>query len=283
MSVVACGERVEVPPAHVGKILTPEGYRESSVPPSKFRLDPCIWYCDKLVLLEAADRGIKESMNLFMPKDQLNMSFDIRATISISNDKTTVDTIFDRVPATDQNNKISLDKVYNTYAQQKFRSVTRSVLSNYTINEVAANRQLVETALFDQLQKELAPTPIKLLQLGLADVQFPEVIVKAKEIAKEREVEIEKAQAERQIALTRAEAELELAKKDRLVRLEKARTIKEENELTSQSVTNKYLEYKKLEVMEKIAESGSAIYVPLDADLVLLGGETKNVIPLKGN
>jgi predicted small lipoprotein YifL len=34
----ACGQKVEVPPAHVGKIMTKDGYQESLIPTSKFRL-----------------------------------------------------------------------------------------------------------------------------------------------------------------------------------------------------------------------------------------------------
>ena len=49
LSLGACAERVEVPPAHKGKILTKNGYKPETVSPSKFRLDWCWWYCDKLV------------------------------------------------------------------------------------------------------------------------------------------------------------------------------------------------------------------------------------------
>ena len=276
----ACGQKVNVPPAHVGKILTPEGYREGTVYPSKFRLAPCIAFCDKLVTLETADRGIRERMKLFMPKDQLNMQFDVRATVSISNDDKTVNAIFDKIVA-GKDDKISLMEVYNTYAQQKFRSVSRSIMSEYSINEIAANRAAVEQKLFDGLVKALAPTPIKVLQIGLADIQFPAVIVKAKELAKEREVAIEQARAENLVLLEKAKGELQVAKKNRLVRLEKARTIKEENRLVALSVTDKYLKYRQLEVMELIAKSGSAIYVPLGTDLVMLGDTKARVIPIK--
>jgi regulator of protease activity HflC (stomatin/prohibitin superfamily)/predicted small lipoprotein YifL len=278
-TLTACGEKVEVPPAHVGKILTSEGYREQTVMPSKFRLPACLTYCDKLITLETSDKGIKETMQLFMPKDQLNMTFDIRATVSISNNDSIVNKIFDRVVA-GEDDHISIDEVYEIYAKQKFRSITRSILSNYKINQIAENREAVEQKLFDGLVEALKPTPIKVLQIGLADVQFPSVIVKAKETAKEREVAIQQAEAEKLVALTKAEGELELAKKDRLVRLEKALTIKEENELTAKSVTEKYLKYKQLEVMEAIAKSGSAIYIPIGTDLVLVGDS--KVIPMKG-
>lgn len=42
--VTSCGPKVEVPPAHVGKIMTKDGYQESLVPTSKFRLPWCWAY-----------------------------------------------------------------------------------------------------------------------------------------------------------------------------------------------------------------------------------------------
>ena len=51
--LAACGERVEVPPAHIGKIMTKDGYQEQTIPTSKFRLPHCWTYCDKLVLLDS--------------------------------------------------------------------------------------------------------------------------------------------------------------------------------------------------------------------------------------
>ena len=33
----ACGVKVEVPPAHVGKIMTKDGYQDNLIPTSKFR------------------------------------------------------------------------------------------------------------------------------------------------------------------------------------------------------------------------------------------------------
>lgn len=270
----ACGERVEVPPAYVGKILTRHGYQEGFVDPSKFRLEPCWAYCDKLITLQTSDGAINESMELFMPKDELKMQFSIAATVRISRDEKTINDIFDRIPA-DENNNISLASVYAIYAEQKFLSVSRAVLASYTIDEVANNRAAVETVLFSELERALSKTPIKIVQLGLKDVAFPEVITQAKENAKKREIEIQQAEADKLVAMVKADAELEIARKDRLVRLEKARTIKEENELTAASVTPKYLEYRKLEVLEQIAKSGSAIYVPMDSNLVLMGEGVK--------
>lgn len=38
LALAGCGQAVEVPPAHVGKITTEDGYKENLIPTSKFRL-----------------------------------------------------------------------------------------------------------------------------------------------------------------------------------------------------------------------------------------------------
>ena len=48
--LTACGQRVEVPPAHVAKIMTKDGYQEGVIGTSKFRylhagLTVISWLC----------------------------------------------------------------------------------------------------------------------------------------------------------------------------------------------------------------------------------------------
>ena len=72
--LVACGERVQVPPASYGKIVTPNGYKPELIPPSVFRLTPCITpgaICEQLLVIEASDTKIVETFRVYMPKDEL--------------------------------------------------------------------------------------------------------------------------------------------------------------------------------------------------------------------
>ncbi|WP_444910711.1 SPFH domain-containing protein [Microbulbifer sp. TRSA005] len=162
----ACGERVEVPPAHVGKVLTESGYKPEVVPPSKFRLDMCMFYCDKLVTMTIADFGHLEKFKVFMPKDQLNMSFDVRMTGAISREA--IDSVFDRIPP--DNDNISVNRVYGTYAQPVIRDVVRRVVAKYSINEIASSRESLSHELFNEVSKALKGTPIEIKRLGLADI-----------------------------------------------------------------------------------------------------------------
>ena len=120
--LVACGDRVEVPAAHVAKIMTKDGYKPDTIGTSKFRLDFCMAYCDKLVLLDSSDQAVNEKMELFMPEDKLNMTFDLRLTLIVNPEK--YEELFARIPPANQNGVdfISWQKAYVTYAQQIVRA-----------------------------------------------------------------------------------------------------------------------------------------------------------------
>lgn len=273
--LVGCGSRVEVPPANVGKILTKNGYAPETVPPSKFRLPACWAYCDRLVLLEASDNSLREMLTVFMPKDKLNITVDIRGTFSIPTQPKTIDSIYDRVVAAPSEDSdvsiITASSVYTTYGQQAVRGVVRSEITKYTISEVMAQREVIGQNIHAAIAAKLKETntPISISRFELANVQPPAVIVAAQESAKEREIDIQKAEAEAQIELVKAERALEIAKKDRLVEREKALAIAEQNEIAAKSITPQLLAYRKLETAERIytalAKSSNVVIVPADS------------------
>ena len=272
--LTACGDRVAVPPAHVGKVLTKNGYKPENIPPSKFRLDACIWYCDALILAEMADIGMKENFQLFMPKDQLNMSFDIRFTMSMDDSDASIDSIFSRVPSESTKDTelsgwaqgiIPAMKVYRTYGQPVLREVIRTVVAKYAINEVASSRAAINAEVFEAVSEALDGTPISVKRLAFADIQFPAVIVEAKVKAAERRAAIQQAEANKQVILVNMQTELEKAKAERAVRREKALAAKEENNIFAESVTEKYLKYKSLEVLAAMADNPNSVFVPYQA------------------
>ena len=273
--ITACGSKVEVPPAHVGKILGKNGYAPDTIPPTKFRLPFCVSQCDRLVLLEASDTSLKEKMVIFMPDDRLNLSVDIRGTYSVTADATTVNAIYDRVVAAEVDSSqsiISAAKVYGTYGQQAVRGIVRSEITKYTIQDILANRESIGQNIHAAIVAKLksTKTPIAISRFELADVQPPAVIVAAQEAAKEREIDIQKAEADAQVDIVKAERSLEVAKKERLVEREKAEAIAEQNKIAAKSITPQLLAYRRLEVAEKIyadlAKSDSAvIVVPADS------------------
>ena len=263
VSLAACGSKVEVPAAHVAKIMTKDGYKADTIGTSKFRLDWCWAYCDKLVLLDASDQAVSEKMELFMPEDKLNMTFDLRLTMIINPNK--YEELFARIPPVDQDgvDVISWNKAYVTYAQQIVRAEAREFLSDFTIAEIASSRETINAQLSQRLTKSInEKTPFQVRYVGLADIQYPKIIVEAQENAAERREKVQQEEAQLQISKVQLERQLQEQQLQRKVDVEKAMAEAEVARIQSQSLTSAYIRYRELQILEKLAESDNKVFVP---------------------
>ena len=111
----------------------------------------------------------------------------------------------------------------------------------------------------------LRKTPLVALRFGLADVRFPKVILDQKETAARRRIAIQQEEAEKQIRLVKLQADLEAARAERQIRRERAQAVLEENRIYAESVSDRYLAYRRLEVLEKLASSSNTKWVPFKA------------------
>lgn len=244
-----CGERVEVPPANFGKIVTKDGYQEGMVPTSKFRLPACIVYCDRLVLLEVTDNPYSESLNIFIPEDKLNLGVTVRTTLSVNPKK--AEELFAALPPTSVDKSVSkIDSrvIYNTYASQIIQAEVREYLSQFSIAEIASNNEKVNSELRERLTRVLAErTPFNVRYVGLTDIAYPKIITNAQEAAAERREAIQQEQAQLDISRVKLERELEEARMNRAIEKEKAETEAIAQRLLAESVDSRVLELRRLE------------------------------------
>jgi len=266
--LAGCGQVVEVGPAEVGKVMTKNGYKEQVIPTSKFRLDWCWAYCDKLVVLDASDRSVKETMDLFMPKDKLMMSFDVRATMSL--DPEEFDEVFSNVqpqPSGEEDTlyRIPMEKVYATYARDIIRSEVREFLSQYSIAEIASSRDAINAELTQRLSGVINQrTPFRVRYIGLDDVKYPEIIVSAQEASAERREAINQEKAQLEISRVQLNRKLEEQQLMRKIEIEKAQSEAEVNRILGESMTEDYMAYRSLAVIEKMAESQNKVFMPVE-------------------
>lgn len=277
--LAGCGERVEVPAAHVGKVMTKDGYKESVYPTSKFRLEPCVMYCDKLVLLNVSDNAFNETMQLFMPKDRLNMSFTLQMTLAVRD--SSYDSIFSRITPThaDGLDYIPVERVYTTYAQQIIRAEAREFLSQFTISEIASSRESINTELSQRMTETINKrTPFIVRYAGLSDLKYPEIIVQAQENAAQRREMIQQEEAQLEISKVQLERQLQEQRLQRAIDVERAEAEAQVNKILAQSVTPEYLKYRSLNALDKIADSENKVFIPTEmlntvASQVLLGSQ----------
>lgn len=247
--VTACGPQVEVPPAYVGKIMTKDGYQESLVPTSKFRLPWCWAYCDRLVLLDVSDQAFSEQLSIFIPKDKLELNVQVRTTLSIMPSKT--GELFSSLSPVEVDPSTSIienKKIYSTYAQQIILAETREFLSQYSIAEIASNIEMINNELRVRLTKTLSErTPFSVRYVGLTNVQYPRIITDAQENAARRREQVQQEEAQLEISKVTLERELQEARLKRQIEKEKSETEAEGQRILAQSVDNQVLALRKLE------------------------------------
>jgi regulator of protease activity HflC (stomatin/prohibitin superfamily) len=246
------GEKVEIPAAHVGKIMTKDGYQETLLPPSKFRLPSCITYCDRLVLLDASDRTFDEHLEIFIPKDKLILKATVRTTLSI-NPKRTEELFTSISPLKDEANpeyvsKIPLNSIYLTYGNQIVQMEAREYLSQFSIGEIASSMEQINSELNARLSKALSErSPFTVRSVGITKVEYPKLITDAQEDAAERREKIQQEEAQLQISKVTLERELQEARLRRQIEKEKAETAAEGQRIQALTIDPRVLELRKIE------------------------------------
>lgn len=251
--LAACGQRVEVPPAHVGKIMTKDGYQENLIPTSKFRLDQCWGYCDRLVVMDIADKAYAENLSIFIPEDQLNLGVTVQATLSINPKKT--EELFKSISPkekTDQLSVIENQKIYQTYASQIIQKEVREYLSKFSISQIASSNEKINAELSARLSEIIGTrTPFSVRFVGITGLKYPEIITKAQEAAAERREAIQQEEAQAKVTEVKLTAQLQEARLQRNIEKEKAETEALAQRVLAESVDPRVIKLRQLEI-EKI-------------------------------
>lgn len=259
--MVGCGQKVEVPPGHYGKIMTKDGYQEGLIPASKLRLPFCMNFCDKMVVLDSTDKSYSETLEIFIPADKLNITVDIKATLAV--DPTKTDALFNKLPqrpVTDQYSVIEGPSIYNTYGKQILQTEVRAYMTQYTISEIASNIEKINADIQVLLQKAMGErTPFRVTYAGLSNIQFPPIITNAQIAAAERREQIQKEEAQLAVSKVSMERELQEAKLQRQIEKEKAETEAIKQKTVAESITPQYLRMKELEIEQIKAEKWNGV------------------------
>lgn len=247
--LTGCGQMVEVPPAHLGKIMTKDGYLPDTIGTSKFRLSSCLNYCDKLVLLDVSDRSNTEELSIFIPADKLELSVNVQTTLSLNVNK--ADSLFGTISPQDASNGNSLipwASVYNTYAKQIVLTETREYLSKYSISEIASSMEKVNSDLRILLTKAISEkTPFDVRYVGITKIKYPDIITDAQENAAKRREQIQQEEAQLEISKVSLERELQEARLQRQIDFEKAESEAAAQKVQREVVDTRVLALRKLE------------------------------------
>lgn len=257
-----CGKPVEVTATSVGKIQTKNGFNERIIQPSKFRLDKCWRYCDKLVTLDVSEHRVKESFSTLIPKDDLIMDYSISMTLGIDPQK--YELVFLKVPSIEEDSqyaKIRQRDIYTRFAEAKLETLLPEIVAEFTIGEIASNRGVVNDYIKERVTQELKSTPFKLTHIGLTDVKYPEIIMEAKKKAAERREQQKEIEAQKTLDLLKIENKKEVEKANREIELMKART---KSMVAKEMMSKEYEVLLKYETLNNMANSDNKVIVPTE-------------------
>lgn len=253
-----------IPPAHKGKLLTGSGYQDAVLEPGRqFR-----WWWQDLILLDTSTQTFTEPMVVIL-QDRLELRFEVRFRARMVGDDTVINAMFNDIKIDKHVGVLPLETVYRTYGQMIIQNQARAVLNQYTSHEVFLNYARISQELAESIRPELANTPISLENVIIGEIKFPEVVTKAVEVAKERELDIERERAQNEIEMLRRENEKRLAEAEYETRLTRARTIRDENRMIAEGISPDLLQWRSLEIQEKFAEAsqrgGNQTFIPIEA------------------
>lgn len=255
--VSACS-RETVPPASLGKVLSASGYSVDVKEPGKYWL---AWWND-MVILDTSTQTVSERITVKMA-DNLDLSFVVRFRTRIAGNEKTINTMFSDIKH--DNYKVDLQKVYSVYGKDVIQSASRSVVGKYRAEEVPQNFDKITQELHKLVTERLANSPLEVSNVTLADVVYPDVITKAIEAQAERRLAIETEENIRAVEMVKKTNELSLAKADYEIRVTRANALKAENEITAKGLSPLLLEYRRLDVMEKMADNHNTVFYPFEA------------------
>ncbi|UCE99878.1 MAG: hypothetical protein JSV82_02100 [Planctomycetota bacterium] len=254
----ACGFDT-IPPTFKGKILTTSGYSPDVLEPGKYTL----WGRDEMVYIQTNTATYKEDVKIILD-DKLTLHAEVRFRGRINGTNKVLNAMFnDITPGEDM--IVSFQEVYNVYGRMAVRNKTREVISKYTVEEVHRNYSRLSNEIGVVLIEALSNTPLQISDVAMGEIAYPDVVTNAVAAAKERKMAIEKEQAQAEIQLTKKKNERLLAEADYQIEITRAKAIRDKNKIIGEGVTAELIELRRLEVLEKMAENNSAVFMPVEA------------------
>jgi regulator of protease activity HflC (stomatin/prohibitin superfamily) len=270
LAAVVTGCSQQVPPAHLGKELTRNGYSTDVIPPSRvygYGLINSLWAQKQLILLETGTQMVEEPLKMRLA-DRVELNFDVRIRTRIAGDERTINSMFNDI--TPQNGRVSLAMVYHTYGQMIVRNKAREVMSAYTVEDVQANYARISVELFEAFKEGFKHIPLEIEDVTLGNISWPVEVTEAINATARARAEIAKIEADKLKEIADAEAREAIALANRAAQLVEAQTIRDYNLTIADGVSEEFLRFKAIQLQEEIAKRGSGegnttVYMPYDA------------------
>ncbi len=146
---------------------------------------------------------------------------------------------------------------YNSVVRPEFISLTRNVFSGYKYNVISPQSPSIEAKIFELLVDKVKDKHLEFDNVTVDHIEYPIVVTSAVD---------EKLAVEQ--AIEQKNYELQIAEKDAEIQRTLARGQRDAQQIIDAGLTPRYLQYKALEVQDKLSGSQNAkfFFVPLGKD-----------------
>lgn len=256
-----------VPPAHLGKVLTPNGYTPDIHPPGRVSgFGP--FSRDSLILLETGTKTVTEKINVKLA-DKADLTFDVRFRTRIAGSDAVINPMFNDIVPTD--GKVTLEVVYHTYGKMIVRNVARQVMNDYKVDEVHTNYDRISSELAIALSAKFKNIPLDMSDVALGKIVWPAALTAAIDATLTSRAEVAKIEADKKKEIANAKAREAIALAVYAAEIVEAETLRDYNKTIADGISENFLRFKALQVQSKMIDAmkanpaGNTIYMPYDA------------------
>lgn len=257
VAMVGCS-KVTVPPAAKGKVLSAAGYSTDVKETGKYWL----WWTEDMVILDTSTQTVAEDITVKM-KDDLTLGLKVRFRTRISGNDKVINAMFNDIKHKDY--RVSLPMVYSVYGADVVQATARSVLSKYAIPEVSSNYDKISQELTSALRQAMENSPLEVSNITMADLDYPSQITDAINKQNERKFAIQTEENNQAVEMVKKRNEMELANADYNIRMKRAETLRDENLKTAAGLNPMLIQYRQLDVMEKMVGSDNKVFIPYES------------------
>lgn len=178
-----------------------------------------------------------------LAKDDLNISFDFHAVISIEagNVKRVVE-------------NFGGEDWYDRFVKEPFRTHVREVVQEFESSRIKASREDIASRVRGKVHNHLEDTPFTLVSLIVGNIDYPPIVAQA----------VEKKLAAQQL-LEEKRTQKAIAQRDAEIRVEEAKGIAEAQRIINSTLTSNYLQHEAINAQLKMASSPNhtTVYIPV--------------------
>ena len=149
------------------------------------------------------------------------------------------------------------DDYYSRIVKPEFFSVSRSIMAEYQYNMLSIKSPEIEQRILVELKSRLAGKHIELNKVTLDHIMYSPVVTRAtdQKLATQQQVE-------------QKSYEIEIAEKEAEIQRINARGQRDAQQIIDQGLTQQYLQFKALEVQNKLSQSTNSTFyfVPIGED-----------------